>query len=105
LSEVKLYITPVENDQYLVVVNGEGFFNAENAEVGVRLRGEDTWFDDDLFTLRLGFPGHVLNGTFSMSAIVPGSSLDEDWGEDEVYALVSIEGAGEFKTNTIIRHF
>lgn len=69
------------------------------------MRGEDTWFDDDLFTINPGFPGHILGGGFSMSAIVPGSALDEDWGEDEVYAVASVEGFGDFRSNTIHRHF
>lgn len=46
-----------------------------------------------------------LGGGFSMSAIVPGSALDEDWGEDEVYAVASVEGFGDFRSNTIHRHF
>jgi hypothetical protein len=102
---VKLFITPVGNGNYLVVVNGSGFVNAENKKVGVRIRGEDEWFDDTLFSINPGFPGHILGGGFSMSATVPSSALDEDWGEDEVYAVASVEGHGDFRSNTIHRHF
>jgi hypothetical protein len=102
---VKLFITPVGNGNYLVVVNGDGFVNAENRKVGVRIRGEDEWFDDTLFSINPGFPGHILGGGFSMSATVSGSSLNEDWGQDEVYAIASVEGMGDFRSNTIKRHF
>jgi hypothetical protein len=105
MPEVKLFITKTENGKYLVVVNGDGFHDAENAEVGVRIRGEDEWFDDRLFTLNLGFPGRVLGGSFSMSATVPGSSLNEDWGQDEVYAIASVQGFGDFRSNTVKGNF
>lgn len=82
LPEVKLFISRIEDGQYQVVVNGTGFYQAENAKVGIRILGEDTWFDDDLFSIGVGMPGHVLGGTFTMGAIVPGSSLNEDWGDD-----------------------
>jgi hypothetical protein len=73
---------------------------------GVRVRGDDQWFDDRLFTLKLGFPGHVSQqGTFVMSDTVSGSQLNEDWGQDEVYALVNVQGYGEFKTNTVKGYF
>lgn len=107
MKKVTLNISRAENGKYLVVVNGEGFYGAPaNAEVGVRIRGEDEWFDDRLFTLRLGFPGHVLHdGSFVMSDTVSGSSLNEDWGRDEVYALVNVQGFGEFRTNTVKGYF
>lgn len=74
--------------------------------MGVRIRGEDKWFDDSLFGLRPGFPGHVSQqGTFVMSDTVSGSSLNEDWGQDEVYALVNVQGAGEFKSNVVKGYF
>jgi hypothetical protein len=106
-KKVTLHISPAGNGNYLVVVNGEGFFGAKpNATVGVRIRGEDEWFDDSLFPLRLGFPGHVgQDGSFTMSDTVPGSKLNEDWGEDEIYALVNVQGFGEFRSNTVKGHF
>jgi hypothetical protein len=105
--KVTLHINPAGNGNFQVVVNGEGFTGAApNAQVGVRIRGEDTFFDDSLFTLRLGFPGRVeRDGTFVMSDVVPSRMLDEDWGEDEIYALVTVQGFGEFRTNTVKGHF
>jgi hypothetical protein len=105
MPEVRLTISRTDNGQYLVVVNGEGFINAENAEVGVRIRGDDPLFDDSLFPISLGFPGRILDGGFSMQEIVPGSSLNEDWGRDEVYALAEVQGVGEFRSNTVRGYF
>ena len=106
-KKVTLKITSAGGGNYLVVVSGEGFIGAApNAQVGVRIRGEDTFFDDRLFALRNGLPGQVgRDGTFVMSDTVPGSALDEDWGEDEIYALVKVTGFGEFRTNTVKGHF
>ena len=103
-GKATLYITPKEGQPgyYLVVVDGEGFFNANGKAVGARIRGEDKWFDDTLFSLG---PSRVLGGIFNLSTTVPASSLDEDWGEDEIYALVNIAGSGEIRTNTIRRSF
>lgn len=103
--QVKLTISRADNGLYLVVVSGEGFFGAApNATVGVRIRGEDEFFDDSLFGFVI--PGHVAqDGSFFMSNQVSGSALDEDWGEDEIYALVDVEGFGEFRTNTVEGNF
>ena len=103
MPNVTLNITPDEfqKGMYIVAVSGEGFFASEGAEVGVRIRGADKWFDDPLFSLLLGFPGHIQGGGFIMSDRVSGDALNEDWGDDEVYALVNVEGAGEFRTNTV----
>ncbi|WP_157778715.1 hypothetical protein [Massilia violaceinigra] len=47
-----------------------------------------------------------MDGSFSLSAIVPASELNEDWGQDEVYAVVSVEElSGSFKSHTIKRDF
>jgi len=40
-----------------------------------------------------------------MSDYVAGGTLNEDWGKDEIYALVKAEGVGEFKTNTVRGYF
>lgn len=107
MPQVTLNISRAENGNSLVVVNGQGFFGGPaNATVGVRVKGDDTWFDETLFPLKLGFPGHVSQqGNFVMSDTVPTSKLNEDWGQDEVYALVNVQGYGEFRTNTIKGYF
>ena len=107
---VTLFITPAENQpgKSLVVVSGEGFFNSVNKQVGARIRGEDPVFDDRLFSI--GIPGISrvgVDGGFTLSKTVATSELNEDWGRDEIYALVDIEdfGGGSIKSNVIKRDF
>jgi len=103
MPSVKLTITRVENNECLVVVSGEGFLNAQaNARVGVRIKGDDQWFDETLFPFNVGFPGQVLrDGTFTVSATVPKAKLNEDWGQDEIYALAKVDGFSELKSNVV----
>lgn len=107
MASIKLQISRTETGQYLVVVSGEGFHRAApNAKVGVRIKGDDQWFDETLFPLRLGFPGQILqDGTFIMSETVSGGKLNEDWGQDEIYAVANVDGFGEFKSNVVKGHF
>ena len=106
MASVSLKISRTETGQYLVVVNGEGFFNAVNKAVGARVRGEDTFIDDFLFGI-----GSVpiirvqQNGSFVLSRTVAGSALNEDWGRDEIYALVDVPGYGSQRTNTVTGNF
>jgi len=63
------------------------------------------FFDDDLFTLGGPF-NEVSAGTFSLEKVVHSEQLNEDWGRDEIYALVSIEGLNnKFKSNTVTGYF
>jgi hypothetical protein len=95
-NQAKLFITPAGNGNYLVVVDGHG---PANAQVGIRVRGEDTWFDDRLFSY--GVPSHSgPDGAFNVATTVAGSSLNEDWGQDEVYAIADV-GNRSMRTNTI----
>jgi len=103
-GKATLFITPKEGQpgHYLVVVDGEGFHDKNGKEVGARIRGDDKWFDDTLFSLG---PSRVLGGIFNLSTTVAANSLNEDWGEDEIYASVKIAGSSEIRTNTIRRSF
>lgn len=109
MKKVKLFISPAENQpgNYLVVVNGEGFFGSANKKVGARIRGDDPWFDDKLFSIGgTGIERVFQDGSFSLLNIVSGSQLNEDWGRDEIYALVDVEGlSGTFKSNTVKGNF
>ena len=109
MQKVTLFITPAESHpgNYLVVVNGEGFLGSAGAKVGARIRGDDEWFDDRLFSIGgTGYERVQSDGTFVLSEIVPKSQLNEDWGRDEIYALVGVEGlSGEFKSNTVTGNF
>lgn len=110
MPEVELHINKNEfhSGYYDVVVSGSGFHEQENRTVGARVMGDD-WIDDWLFGLGFGFTRVGRDGNFSLYRFVHGSVLDEDpfWGDrDEIYAVVGVDGLnGEFKTNTVKRHF
>lgn len=102
---------PETHGNYYVVVKGEGFSPAPaNATVFVRMRGSDEWSDDKLFN----FPDsptplrYLLDpglASFTISKSVPKSALNEDWGEDEVYAVVKVTGFGDVSTNKVKGHW
>lgn len=106
MPEVNFAITPNPDQQgeYLVVVDGTGFYEAENKPVSIRIRGSDKWYDDSLFGMP-DFEVLVLDGSFNIGKSVHGSALNEDWGEDDVYALVKVGNHPEIKTNTIKGQF
>jgi hypothetical protein len=98
----RLYITDVGGGYVLVVVDGKT--TQANAEYGVRVMGDDEWFDDFLFGM--GIPGLTRtgpDGSFNISATVRKSALNEDWGGDEVYAIADV--GIDIRTNTISRSF
>ena len=99
--QIKLFITPDEYHRgyYQVVISGENFEHFQNAKVGYSIKGDDEWFDDRLNAYFIG--NNVLFGKFTGSARVHSSILNEDWGRDEIYAEVSVQGAGVFRSNTI----
>ena len=109
MKNVKLFISPAENQpqHYLVVVNGEGFFESVGANVGARIRGDDPWFDDNLFSIGgIGFDRILPDGSFTLSQTVSSSQLNEDWGRDEIYALVAVSGlSGTFRSNNVTGYF
>jgi hypothetical protein len=107
MKKVTLHINraPEKPGHYLVVINGEGFTGSVGKSVGARFRGDDTFSDDSLFNIVGGFNKVGTDGRFTLSQIVPGSKLNEDWGQDEVYALVDVQGAGTFTTNTVTGSF
>ena len=99
----KLYISNAGNGNYLVVIDGHS--SAANAAVGVRVYGDDPWFDDFLFSI-VGFARTDFAGNFNVSKLVSRSILNEDWeGEDEIYAVAEVSGGGSVRTNTISRSF
>jgi hypothetical protein len=103
---VKLSITPIEGfpGNYQVVVSGSDF--EPNQQVIWRLKGEDTFIDDNIIAPRGGgFVGP--DGTFVFTDNAISGNLDEDWGEDEIYADVYYTGLGgsHHKSNTVSRHF
>jgi hypothetical protein len=105
-EEVKLFIAPIEGfpDNYRVEVSGSGF--SPNQNVNWQLKGEDLIFDDNIIAPRGG--GLVgQDGSFYFSDNAIGGNLDEDWGEDEIYADVYYTdfGGSHYKSNTITGDF
>ena len=102
MPSVDLKITRNETGKYNVVVNGSGYYNAQGKGVGVKIKGDDEWFDETLFRVQGDFPARVLpDGTFIASREVSGSSLNEDWGQDELYAVASVQGYPDTKSNVV----
>lgn len=98
---------PEQHGRFYVIVRGEGFHPAaDNATVFIRVRGADQWVDDKLFNFPdaptpLRFLLDPGLRTFTISKNVAGSKLNEDWGDDEVYAIVQVTGFGDVRTNTV----
>ncbi len=108
-ASLQIYPNPAKSKEYYVKVKLEGFINPPaSATVSVRVRGDDEWFDDNLFSFP-AWPHNRLSGYIDLglasysivSESVRGSTLNEDWGNDEVYCQVKVSGFGEVKTNTI----
>jgi hypothetical protein len=98
-----LYISYAGNGYYNVVVDGHS--SAANATVGARVKGDDEWFDDSLFSFGGGYSHTDPWGNFNVATMVHGSKLNEDWGQDEIYAIVEVSGGGSVRTNTIRGYF
>jgi hypothetical protein len=98
-----LYISYAGYGYYNVVVDGHS--SAANATVGVRVKGDDEWFDDSLFSFGGGYSHTDPWGNFNVATMVPGGKLNEDWGQDEIYAIVEVSGGGSVRTNTITGYF
>ncbi len=99
----QLAITFEGNGYYRVSVSG--FSSARNATLGVRVYGEDTWFDDLLFSMG-SFSRTGSDGYYSVSQLVHRNTLNEDWeGADEIYAIASVTGGGSVRSNKITRSF
>jgi hypothetical protein len=98
-----LYISYAGNGYYNVVIDGHA--SAANATVGVRVYGDDPWFDDFLFSI-IGYARTDFAGNFNVRKQVYRSTLDEDWeGQDEIYAIAEVSGAGSVRTNKISQYF
>jgi hypothetical protein len=106
MAVVRLSITPIQGfpGNYRVNVSGSGF--APNQKVLWRLKGEDTFIDDNIIAPRGG--GLVRpDGTFAFEDNAIGGNLNEDWGTDEIYADVYYAdlGGSHHKSNTVTGNF
>jgi hypothetical protein len=94
----RLYITPSQEHPgyYDVVVSGHFNTTKTQTTVGMRLKGDDPVFNDDLGVSRTG---QAWYGDFSLYALVWHGTLNEDWeGRDEIFAYVS--SSTDWRTNT-----
>jgi hypothetical protein len=114
---IKLTIEKDPNHQGHQLVTVEGFGLPDSARTAViKIRGSDQWSDDNLFTMNVvQFNGY----NFSWFESVESKYLNEDWGEDDIYALVEISDGVtptgtldqtwspdmKIKSNTIHRQF
>jgi hypothetical protein len=109
MPEVKLSITPMEGSpgNYKVEIFGSGFEFATNKEARWKLRGHDPVSDDDINDPHgSGVVGP--DGTFCFTGNATGDNLNEDWGKDEIYAVVSILGMGttfDYESNIVSGHY
>ena len=85
-TNAKLNMTTAGNDQYTLTVDvfNTGYY-PYGIDVAFRLWGDDEWYDDLLYSVpgavfQNGWTGHVVRA-FTVS----GSTLNEDWGSDEIY--------------------
>lgn len=88
---------------YNVVVSGHFNTTRTQTTVGMRLKGDDPVFDDDLGVSRTG---QAWYGDFSLYALVWHGTLNEDWeGRDEIYASVSSSTGWHTNTPDVYGHF
>ncbi len=109
MAEVILSITAIEGspDNYKVEISGSGFEFAANKEANWKLMGDDPISDDEISDPRgKGVVGP--DGRFNFTAEAIGDNLNEDWGKDEIYAVVSLVGMGttfDYESNRVSGHF
>lgn len=77
--------------------------------LSLKVRGEDTWDDDELYDLPFRFSTDAA-GNYVIQDRQRCSTYDEDWGEDDVYVKVSyfdpiLKKGFEIRSNTIHRSF
>jgi hypothetical protein len=80
---------------YTMRVHGTTNYYPDGMRVEVRLWGEDEWYDDFL-----GGPyvaSYDWSGSYSIDFCVNRSTLNEDWGRDELYAGVRVFDASTGK--------
>lgn len=109
MAEVKLSITPIDGSpgNYKVEISGTGFEFAANKEARWKLMGDDPVSDNEIVDPH-GSGVVAPDGTFNFTGNAIGGNLDEDWGKDEIYAVVSIVGMGttfDYESNRVSGHF
>jgi hypothetical protein len=73
---------------YTMRVQGTTGYYSYGMRVEVRLWGDDEWYDD--FLLGPVVQSYDWGGFYSIDFCVNKSTLNEDWGQDEIYAGVRV---------------
>jgi hypothetical protein len=76
------------NYAYMLRVEGVTRYNPSEMRVEVRLWGDDQWSDDFLSGPYVYTSEET--GGYSLLICVNGSTLNEDWGQDEIYASIRV---------------
>jgi hypothetical protein len=85
-TTARLDLVPAGNNRYTLTVDvyKTGYFPS-GVDVAFRLWGDDEWFDDLLYSpLGTTFGGYWTS-PITREFTVSGSTLNEDWGWDEIY--------------------
>jgi hypothetical protein len=98
----RLVILPAGGGYYDLFISGQSA--KANAAYGIRLYGDDEWFDDYLAN-RVGYLQTGPDGYFGTQWRVPGSLLNEDWGRDEIYVKVGVSGGSTLTSNNVNGYF
>ncbi|NHC12324.1 hypothetical protein [Motilibacter deserti] len=103
-----LAIRSVGGGNYSVTISGHATLTSVTPRnFSISLYSDDTWFDENLFDKNwmTTFP----NGDFWTQFTIDGDTLDEDWGQDEVYARAHIWdpalGSFQLTTNVVTGSF
>ena len=67
--------------------------------------GDDPVSDEEIIDARGGDVGP--DGTFNFTGNAKGENLNEDWGTDEIYSIISIVGLGttfDYESNRVTGH-
>ena len=99
-----LRIMPTGADLYSLSVYGRSWpSEVYPGNVRITFWGDDSYSDDKIWEKTASTWG---DGSFSNQSFLAGISLNEDWGQDEIYATVRITdpvyGATTFKTNVVV---
>ena len=73
---------------YVMRVQGTTGYHPDGMRVEARLWGDDEWYDDFLSGPHVQY--YAWSGHYSIDFCVNKSTLNEDWGQDELYAGVRI---------------
>ena len=102
-----LQIMPTGGPSYALMVSGRSWPSAVfPGNMRITFWGDDSWSDDKIWEKTAST---YADGSFWNESILDPFSLDEDWGQDEIYATVRITdpvyGATTFKTNVVLGHY